>query len=264
MTLSSILSGDNTRPDIEQFSLDISTAPQVVLDLTVQDAQGDAITCTVDWGDNSENTVVNNCYNDLLAHTYGQSGQYRITLRAGDATGESLFQEKVDLFFLAGDPSTSVVDLSNFQIETTIHSDRMVQLNGSVTNVTTLTIDWGDGSTQTLDEGLDAINQFHTYAENGSYPISLTGDAATEGVSLNIHVQENYPPQITVKSGTYLEFNTLHLSFAVIDPDQEAFNCQIDWGDGSTVETLSKCAYIERSHRNRSPPPFFLQPHHHQ
>ena len=62
--------------------------------------------------------------------------------------------------------------IDQFELDT---KDATTTLTAAVSGpVTEVTIDWGDGETENINEGFDAISQTHQYDEDGNYTVTLT------------------------------------------------------------------------------------------
>ena len=108
----------------------------------------------------------------------------------------------------------------------------------------TATVNWGDTTPVepcSVDQGADTVSCNHVYADNSSYPITVTvtdsqGASGADGGPVSI---TNVPP--TVNAGA----NQTVASGAMVSLDPATFNdlgtldthtATIDWGDGSPVE----------------------------
>lgn len=117
------------------------------------------------------------------------------------------------------------------------------------------TWDFGDGTK------IEAKKAIHTYTHPGVYHISLTvrdnfGIQDTDITTVSI-IDPNNPPHPPLIGG--LANGTAGIqypyAFGAIDPDDDNLTYVIDWGDGTTVETISlpSAKYFGRSHEWISP-----------
>ena len=109
-------------------------------------------------------------------------------------------------------------------------------------DVHTCTINWGDGNTTSGTVSAGSCTGTHTYADNGSYTVSVTiddGDGGTDTDS-TLHVVANAPPVITAVTVTpepSLEGGLVNLSAPFTDAGTaDTHACTINWGDGSPVQ----------------------------
>ena len=131
----------------------------------------------------------------------------------------------------------------------------------------TATIDWGDGTTVenltvTFVDGIGRLNGGHTYADNGSYTVTITlndDDGGADEQSFNVTVS-NINPVLTGTDGHIVNegqaFNLAGLGVGVSDPGfdnplntadpanggetEETFlDGTIDWGDGSAATPVT-------------------------
>lgn len=105
-----------------------------------------------------------------------------------------------------------------------------------------MTIDWGDGSVQS--ESLDIPSSLtlfsevsHTYADDGSYVLTVTfDDGATTATDSAVVSIANLPPDVTLSGAAAVDEGAPYLLEAtVLDPGvEDALSaCLLAWGDGS-------------------------------
>ena len=232
----SVTDGDNQKPELTSFAADVTAAPDIVLNYQVQDPEADPITCTINWGDGSGVQTIDNCYNTPATHSYSEMKEYTILFTASDGHGSITYNQPVTVVYY---PFLTALEMN-------LQPGKVVELMGSVQNTSTLTIDWGDGTTaETLNEGLDAFQIFHQYSTTGSKTFSLSGDSGTP-VERTILITDNLPPTINL-GATNLQLNQQQLAFSVFDPEDDAFTCQVDWGDNS-IELIEVCNQESLNH----------------
>jgi hypothetical protein len=117
------------------------------------------------------------------------------------------------------------------------------------------TIDWGDGTTSAgtvvFSDGLGTITAEHTYADNGSYTVTVTVTDSLDrsNTASSIHAIANVVPVLTPANDLDALPGEL-LSFTVgtfVDPGftnplagtAETFTATIHWGDGSPIDTVT-------------------------
>jgi hypothetical protein len=123
-------------------------------------------------------------YDGTVADTYTLTGT--LTMPEGITNPDSL-TANVDVVVNEQPDNEPIIDFTK-----NIDNSR-VTLTGSVTDnngsISELTIDWGDGSTDTITNNFDSINQNHTYSNSGDYVVIITAtdnDGASSSKEINI------------------------------------------------------------------------------
>ena len=111
-----------------------------------------------------------------------------------------------------------------------------------------VTVDWGDGSTDTVfsEAGAGAIaDKPHTYADDGPFTVTVTvaedGGAGSSGSATFQVTVANVAPDVTAPSNqTATEGTSANFALgSFTDPgDDDPWKVTVDWGDGST-DTVS-------------------------
>lgn len=127
----------------------------------------------VDWGDrNAEDIPVRNPFS--ASHTYAGDGTYTITITAYDSNGLST-SRSVSVTVSCATPTTNTPP--QLTVSTQVNC-RTVTIDGTATpttpgaRITRTHIDWGDR--QAEDDGYPKIHATHTYANDGTYTITVT------------------------------------------------------------------------------------------
>jgi hypothetical protein len=116
-----------------------------------------------------------------------------------------------------------------------------------------MAINWGDGSqVQTVDRsaGVYDFSASHVFADNGSFPITLTlsdNDCGSVVSNLTADVTNAAPVLITLQAptGAITEGSSFSLSGTIADPGvQDTHTVGINWGDGSQLETINRNAGV--------------------
>ena len=132
----------------------------------------------------------------------------------------------------------------------TINQGDSVTLTGHLTDadvgdVLTLVVDWGDGEVNTYsDLGTDPFALPHQYAATGSYIVHATwfddhGEGNDRYLTDYPVTVNDVPPAVdglTVTSPVNVG-DTATLRGTVVNPAQNPFTMQIDWGDGTREKT---------------------------
>jgi hypothetical protein len=210
----------------------------------------DTHTVSINWGDGSSSVV------DLgagvvsfsgISHQYlddNASGPgYTIQVTVADDDGSST------------SASTSVavnnIPLANLQLAltaTTINENGFTTLSGSFSDAApvdthTVTIDWGDGTSSTMDLGPGVTTipgTSHQYLDAASYTIGVTvtdDDPLSISGSIGVTVLDVPPSnvQLALSAASINENGSTNLSGSFSDPGTlDTHTVSINWGDGST------------------------------
>ena len=227
------------------------------LELSATDPGEDTIQrWTVDWGDGTVETV--NAQAASLTHTFADDGNRTVRVTAQDEDGIYTAQKVVAVSNQAPTLTVTGPDsvLEGDAFTLTLEADDP----GSDT-VGSWLIDWGDGSSVSLPG--TATTADHVYADDsagGVFTVSVTATdedgayqvtqevsvenvapiAALDGVGTQVSLLDepasSEPNTVTVKEGS-----TFILQIAPPeDPgDDTVTEYQIDWGDGSSVQTVA-------------------------
>ncbi|HEX9548489.1 MAG TPA: PKD domain-containing protein, partial [Acidimicrobiales bacterium] len=198
----------------------------------------DTHTGTIDWGDGASSsatvTEVNGSGSASGSHAYAAAGSYTVTLRVTDkdgGVGQSVFAsihvfQRLPPVAKAGGPYSGA-------------EGSMVQFDGGGSSDPAgapLTFLWsfGDGAT-----GVGAAPS-HSYADNGSYPVSLTVTAANglANTAVTTAMISNVAPTVglitapvqPVEVGTSVVASANFTDPGVLDTHTGT----IDWGDGTS------------------------------
>lgn len=157
-------------------------------------------------------------------YTFPDSGTYRVTLTVTDDCGGT--DEMTDEVIVVANkpPIASFSFVANhLNVQFTDASD------DDDGDIASSHWDFGDGATS------DEANPNHTYAQNGTYVVTLTitdDDGATGEMPLSIEVTANKPPEANfTSSATGLD---VQFTDASDDSDGHIASYQWDFGDGAT------------------------------
>jgi hypothetical protein len=121
--------------------------------------------------------------------------------------------------------------------------------------ITSWTVDWGDGSVETLAGGNSRV-AMHRYADNGSYQVRTSAadrDGSYAGATVTARV-DNADPTFTglALTGAISEGGSARLTGAIADLGlADTHRLTVDWGDGSSLVTIDYAAggaVIDLSH----------------
>ncbi|XHS78287.1 lamin tail domain-containing protein [Burkholderiaceae bacterium UC74_6] len=139
------------------------TAGQVYTVTGVAAANGTAL--SVDWGDGVKETPA--VSSTSLTHTYGAAGSYTVDIVLSGKNGTSAEQKGTITINAAAQPALLAT------LPTSGVTGLAVNVTGiSTTNGTGLTVNWGDGVTET--PAVSSTSLSHTYAATGTFAISIT------------------------------------------------------------------------------------------
>lgn len=145
------------------------------------DLDGSPWTVDVNWGDSSPDTIFSTASTGALSqnHTYVEEGPEIVKVKVTDSSGlsrtMSLTVVVADAALTAGAASATggVEGVS----ATSLSASFSDADSGASASDFTVTIAWGDGSTDTTgasgSRGSYTVSASHTYAEEGGYPISI-------------------------------------------------------------------------------------------
>jgi methionine-rich copper-binding protein CopC len=199
---------------------------------------------TVDYGDGTgAQPLTLNGKNFTLNHVYADNGVYTVTVSVTDSLGA-----------IGGGSFTATVANAAPQVGVNAGSasegspfNLLAAFSDAGSGDThTATVDFGDGSavvSGTVNEVLKTIAAGHTYADNGSYTVTVSvtdDDGASNSSSATVTVSNVAPSMsgVTIDSNID-EGSGATLSGQMSDPStKDTFTLSVDWGDGSTVENF--------------------------
>ncbi len=270
-TISTTLDDDDTGFDSEGTSLTVSNVAPALLSLSstpyisgtglitvtgaiVDPGVLDTFVLTVDWADGSPPEQFNfpaGTSGFLITHPYliDMPEDFDITLSVED---DDL---GTDVEMLTVHVYNTTLSLSDLVIEPVNEGD-IATLSGSIVNVGaqgsyTLTVNWGDNTpldVLTFPVGTTDLSATHHYLDDNptatpadDYLIVLAledseGGGAAGSITVNVG---NVPPELDSLFAADVEENgTAHLygSFSDVGT-QDSFRLDVDWGDGSPIET---------------------------
>ena len=170
-------------------------------------------------------------------HTYADNGPYTVTLTVTDNDGG----EGTDTIVVNVENVAPVVDAG---ADETASEGSPISFSGSFTDsgsLDTHTIDWSFG-----DGGTDAgtLTPTHTYADDGSYTVTLTvtdgeGGEGTDTMIVNV---ENVAPTATLgNSGPVDEGSPVTVLFTNMnDPGDDTYLYSFDWDNDGTYEIIGQ------------------------
>ena len=246
-TSSQVTIGD--RPPIVSFTPSPTTAntgQTVTLSISASDPDGTISTMRVDWGD-----TITQLYSGAITsatHSYTSTGSstsqiFTIIVTATDNNASyTSTSSQVTINDRAPSPSFN-------PSSTSLSTGENVTLTISATDpdgtVTTLKVDWGDGTIDTLSG--TATSDLHSYSSTGTstsriftITVNATDNSGSTGKYTSQVTVSDRPPVITfIESPASVSTGqTVTVSITSYDPDGTISSTKVDWGDG-TVDTLT-------------------------
>jgi hypothetical protein len=214
-------------------------------------AQDNPWSVDVDWGDASAHTTFTTSSQGSLGsknHTYADNGSYPVAVTVTDKDGDSGSAGfTIDVANVAPDVSPAADQTA---LEGTTKSFALGSFSDPGANDApwSVEVDWGDGSSHTTfgtasQGSLGSKN--HTYADNGSYPVTVTvADKDGDSGQASFHVTtSNVPPSVTpptdqsASEGVSASFTLGSFS----DPGADSpWAVDVDWGDHGSHTTFTQ------------------------
>jgi parallel beta-helix repeat protein len=205
---------------------------------------------TITWGDGSLSSgsvsADGGGFVVTGSHTYVEEGRYAVHVTVNDVGGSSASAVTTvtvaDAPLTAAGAAVAAVEGAAFSGVVATFTD--ANPNAAVGDFSTV-IRWGDGTTSggsvTLAAGIFSVTGTHTYAEEGSYAISVTiadvgGSTATVGSSAAVADAPLTASGVAVAATEGVAFSGAVATFTDANPFAAAgeFSATITWGDGSS------------------------------
>jgi hypothetical protein len=217
---------------------------------------------TIDWGDNTSSTFTaadvsgsSGALTVTAAHLYAEEGSYPVSITVNDdgGSGTSLNATAAvnDAALTAGTASatTGTEGVASSTLTATFSDANTAAPTSDFSG----TIDWGDNTSSTFtsadvsgSSGAFTVTAAHLYAEEGSYPVSITvNDDGGSGTSLNATAAVNDAAlTATGQNVTAPEGHTVSWTMATFTDANplgtaDDYTAVIDWSDGTPATTIS-------------------------
>ena len=236
---------------------------------------------SIAWGDGSTSTgtVVANGgggFSVTGSHTYAQEGSYTVKTTITDSTDSTNTATASSAATVADAALTAgqlTVNGGTEGTQPTSASFAFTDANpGATVSDYAATIKWGDGTTSTgtvsaNSSGGFSVDGSHTYAEEGSSPVSVTvNDAGGQSTSASGYA--TVADAALTASGKTLNstpgFSGTVATFTDADPNGTAsdYAATIDWGDGTvTPGTIDGSFNVNGSHTYAATGPYTIKVH---
>jgi large repetitive protein len=223
----------------------------------------DTHTATINWGDGTSGagTIDTTAGTISGTHSYPDENRdesnneipYTVTVTlTDDDTGTTA--ETISMLITNVAPVMEAIPGQNSDEGQLISFGPTSFTDPGVLDTHTATVDWGDGNTTsaTVDANGKTVSGSHTFADNGTYTVAVTlaDNGGAQHVQAFQVVVANVPPTLTVasdratNSGTTLEIVNIGVfsdpgfdNPNATPPTVESFTYQINWGDGTTIDT---------------------------
>jgi hypothetical protein len=213
-------------------------------------------TAMIDWGDatTSPGTISggSGAFHVAGTHTYAAGGNYNVVVTlSDDAPGTATAKVTSTAIVVADTVTTTAKNIST--TEHSAFSGAVATFTAGNTTLTaaafTATVDWGDGSTSpgtiTGASGSFTVAAQHTYADEGSFTLSVTvtevpPSTATSTSTATATVQEadvlsGTPVTFSASAGSAFNGAVAHFTDTDTVSAASDFTATINWGDGTTT-----------------------------
>jgi hypothetical protein len=227
----------------------------VAMTVWASDANGDLLTFTVEFGDDTEETKVSDAAGTnpqivTFDHVYDTTGDKTVVVHVDDGT----FNESREFVISVEEvPVNSPPELNLMATYTAKYNQtftvKPVDLYDEDGDELSVWYDWGDGAPMTEGDPADLFRANHTYNETGAFKLTVYADDNTgldgHNVSENATVtvsEGNLKPTIVTKSKSpdqtvYGTDEKILFNVTVRDTEGDEITVRIDFGDGSAVES---------------------------
>jgi len=212
-------------------------------------------TASIDWGDGSAPTtatIVNTGGNNFAVvghHTYLEEGNFTFTVTINQPSAGPFTRSNTatvtDAPLGAQGTTIKLVEGKSYSRVLAWFTDS--DPNGTVADYTA-TVDWGDGtgassaSIVSVGSGYFAVRGAHTYAEEGSYKVTITiNDHGAAATVMTMAKVSDAPLRMVGKSAWFTvqkdqSFTRALVTFSDADPNGTAadYSATIYWGDGTS------------------------------
>ncbi len=224
------ISGDSTVDEGAPYTLDLSGV----------ESDGESINgWTIYWGDGSAAQLISGNPTSIT-HVFGPgSGRQSYSIQAIATDPEGTYYSNSQTVAITAVPPTLSISGPSTIDQGSTYTLNLSAAETSGDTVSGWSINWGDGSTQTVEGNQPFVTHVYTTASPSSDPDTIIATAtdqdgqysATQTVAVTA-----VPPVITVVgSSTDNQGDTYTLDFAAYESDGDTVNSwSVNWGDGQT------------------------------
>jgi len=219
----------------------------VSVSFSTSDPDGTVSSIVVNWGDGSpSDSLAGTAASDT--HTYASGGSFIISVTATDNSSSSstgTISESVNA------PLAPAVTINNVSPNpaSTGQAVTVTFTVSSTTSVSRVTVNWGDGTTDSLAGS--ATSDIHFYTSTGNVQtrtftiaVTATNAAGSGSAATNVSVNDQ-PPTIALTGVSPNPANTgttVTATFSSTDSDGTVSSISVNWGDGTSVHNLAGTA----------------------
>ena len=193
---------------------------------------------TLDWGDGSP--TVSFVSSNSFSHTYYGTAPHTLSATVYDNHGGS---DSTELTLDPDAPATSTTiapvlyvydpapEGSEYDVQVFASGPASLYIHG-------WHMDWGDGTTTDQNWGYPVLMS-HTFADDGTYPLSISDDSGAYTATLGA-AMSNVDPVVTLTGATSVDEGAPYtLGLSSFDPGTDTIDAvTVDWGDGHTQTVL--------------------------
>ena len=223
----------------------------VALTVGASDPNADALTVTIDFGDDSDMEVnitaggTTDMQYAMFAHVYDDEGAYNVTVYVDDGL-HNVSTVKVVLVVVNEPPEFVLASSYSFYYNQT-KVIRPVTISDPDGDVLTVWYDWGDGSPMSLGDPEDGFAASHAY--NKTLDFTLTawaddgkGNNETRTADVTVQDANRRPTVVNVEKSDplgdqYALGEVIHFNVTVRDREGDNLTITVSFGDGSTPAT---------------------------
>lgn len=268
-------SGEEAPPS--SISLFVTPEPpyideELTLNVSAYDANGDALTVTIEFGDDEVDTLSTAGGDGLqyvmFVHTYSSDDVYTVVVHVDDGTTNvtETFELAVTVPIANRPPSISLT--SSYSCYLDEEKSIVPTVSDPDGDEISVWYDWGDDTALTQGDPDDEYSSSHTYLETGTFTLTVWVDDGEFNVSASapMNVQEgNRKPTVeglvkTPSKNEYEVDEVIQFAVTIVDREGDPVNITIVYGDGfqDSIEIsdltpdTSKTVQFEHAYSNAS------------
>ncbi|UCE91732.1 MAG: PKD domain-containing protein [Methanobacteriota archaeon] len=224
----------------------------VMLTVGASDPNEDALTVTIDFGDDSDLGVNNTAgaTSDMqyaeFSHIYDEEGVYTVTVYIDD--GSHNVSASKNLTVAVNKPPEILLASAYSFYYNESKTVRPVSASDPDGDPLTVWYDWGDDSSMTMGDPEDGYASSHAYNATGNFELTAWADDGkrnNESAVAAVTVYEaNMRPQLVEVTrsdpagDSYVPGEVIYFNVTVSDKEGDYLTIMLDFGDGSTPETF--------------------------
>lgn len=179
-------------------------------------------------------------FGPTFSFTVPEDGTYAVTVTVTDDDGGSVTQTHT---LTIGNVTPAVVAGENATISEGTALIRDITFTDPGADTWTATVNFGDGSgSQPIAFGAQAFTLNHVYADNGTFPVTVTvsDDEGGTGTASFLVTVNNVAPAVSAGDGaTLAEGGSLVRTGSFADPGADTWTATVDFGDGAGPQNLA-------------------------